>query len=277
MTYEEAVKAYQALKRELGRVPYRNQLPPKAAYAITKKYPNWFDFLEIQGDRDKSPSDPKMSRYISNEQLIAEINDVYRKLGYPPHKPDYARTNTAITRFGSWKKFIKAAGIKATYVGYSQFTKEEVIYQFQKYIDKNGHFPVTDEVPTTGISIDTVLRLFGSLRNLAKIFGTHPRRVAKAEEKEKKVLEAANFLRDANKPITRDSIAEAAQLKASQVSGVVARYKNIHHIKRLSFVNYMKIQGFDAINGHRKKHPQNPKKAGKPDKYKDFYSKERSK
>lgn len=248
LEYEKALEVYHQTKKKLGRVPFRKDLPVQVANCITRKYSNWFDFLKTQGDLENSPSNRKMSRYISNEQLIVEIRRVYDDLGYPPHRRDYARTTTAINHFGSWRKFLKEAGIKATYLGSSQFSKEEVIYKTKEYVAKHGTFPVTDQFVQTGVSVDTALRFFGTLENLANAINCHTHRFNKANEKEAKVLASAKTLAKAGYPITRLAIADFAGLDDTQVSGVVAHYKNIHHLDRLSFVEYMKIHGFKAIS-----------------------------
>lgn len=250
MTLDDAIKTYQKVKKKLGRVPYRKELPASATKVITKKYSNWFDFLATQGDAQTTPSNRKMSRYISDDQLLAEVKALYRKLGYPPHRRDYKRTSTAINHFGSWQKFLAAAGIKATYVGLSQYTQEEVIYKVQKYIDQYHEFPGTDDIPETGISIDTVLRLFGSIDGLAKALNSETKRVTKPRQKEELLLQTAEKMKKNHQVITRNGIAQESGLTTIQVSGIVARYKAHHHIKFLSFVEYMHLHGYKAKSLH---------------------------
>ena len=60
LQYTEAVEEYQKIKDKLGKVPFRKDLPVRVANTITRKYPNWFDFLKEQGDLEKSPSNRKM-------------------------------------------------------------------------------------------------------------------------------------------------------------------------------------------------------------------------
>ena len=248
LKYEEAVKEYQAIKTKLGKVPYRKDLPKKVSSMITRKYSNWFDFLKSQGDLEESPSNRKMSRYISDDQLIYEIRQIYAELGYPPHRHDYKRMLTAVNHFGSWHNFLAKAGIKATYVGSSQFTKEEVLYRVKKYVEKHHAFPVSDQFVMTGVSVDTALRFFGTLENLAQQLGYHSHRRSKSETKELKIIESAKKLQKAGYTITRETIADFSGLTSAQVSSVVSHYKIVHKLKHLTFVEYMKTKGFKATS-----------------------------
>lgn len=246
LQYTEAVEKYQKIKDKLGKVPFRKDLPVRVANTITRKYPNWFDFLKEQGDLEKSPSNRKMSRYISDEQLIHEIRQVYAELGYPPHRHDYKRTTTAINHFGTWRNFLKEAGIRATYLGSSQFSKEEVLYRVKQYVEKHGRFPVTDQFVLTGVSVDTALRFFGSLENLARALNCHAHRKSKSNDKETQILKSAEVLKRAGYSITRNTVADFSGLNVAQVSSVVSHYKSEHQLDHLTFVEYMELHGFKA-------------------------------
>ena len=73
---------------------------------------------------------------ISKQQLIDEIRARSKQLGGVAPRPNqYKRAATVYNKFGTWKAFIKAAGIKATYLhSNSYITLEEIDLRMNRII-----------------------------------------------------------------------------------------------------------------------------------------------
>lgn len=79
-----------------------------------------------------------MALRITNELLINDVQQLSREIGgYAPHPGKFKRASTAVHRFGSWRNFINAAQIPATYFNKSTYyTVEEIDYKMEEIIDQ---------------------------------------------------------------------------------------------------------------------------------------------
>lgn len=162
---KELSLAYQKLKREKKRIPYASEFPSR--YWAISKYGSWNAFVNHE---EHEQVNRHQNNYITKEQLIWEIRQINAKLHYPPHPKNYNRTVTAINRFGSWRKFLAAAGIQATYPfqerSNSFMTLEEIDYRIKEITAKHDG-KLTDHIlREEGFPIATVYDYFGSMKAL---------------------------------------------------------------------------------------------------------------
>ena len=112
---EELIKQLQALKEELGRVPTWDEFNAKewtaSSTPAVKRFGSWKNFVTAAGceviDID-----------TSEDGLIKQLQMLKEELGRVPTKREFdakewtASGDTAAKRFGSWKNFLEAAGLK---------------------------------------------------------------------------------------------------------------------------------------------------------------------
>lgn len=164
---KELSMIYKKLKNEKKRIPYASEFPYR--YWAISKYGSWNAFVSHE---ENSNIKRHQNNYISKEQLIWEIRKIRNQLHYPPHPKDYNRTVTAINRFGTWRVFLKAANIQATYLfperSNSFVTLEEIDHRIKTIAEKhNGE--ITDHIlRQEGFPIATVYNYFGSMKALKK-------------------------------------------------------------------------------------------------------------
>ena len=103
---------------------------------------------------------------ISKQQLIDEIRARSKQLGGVAPRPNqYKRAATVYNKFGTWKAFIKAAGIKATYLhSNSYITLEEIDLRMNRIIASGeNNFTWKNLVTKYKLPLATILSYFGSL------------------------------------------------------------------------------------------------------------------
>lgn len=120
-------------------------------------------------------------RYISNQEIIDNIQTVINDLGYVPYLQQYLNhslcrvsKNTVSRRFGRFDKLIESMGYKPSYVSRRIYQREDVIENTRKIVDKLGRAPSLEEIikdPDYGMSGTTVHTFFKSIKDLYKAIG----------------------------------------------------------------------------------------------------------
>ena len=248
MKYEKAVNSYKKTKKKLGRVPLRKELSKNARTAISKVYPNWFMFLDSQGDYQNSSSNPKSSRFISNEQIIMEIREIYHQLGYPPHVSDYKRSPTAINHFGSWQNTLKICGIKATFAPNARVSKEECLYYIKKEMDKIGSFPESSVLYSKRIPIHSDYKYYWkNIKEIAGEFNTKPASTIRYEKEAKLIHDAVVEMIANGEQITMAKVLSKTRLSTNIVRSFLQRSQHCGLLKHKSLIEYVsKLGGEDA-------------------------------
>ena len=172
-TDEKLITQVQALAKELGKVPSKKKFDkdPRVTGSATaiSHFGSWNKFLEAAGLEVNR-------RNITDEELIAQIQMLAKELGKVPSEkkfdkdPRVAGSATAISHFGSWNKFIEAAGLE---VNWHNITDEELIAQVQMLAKELGKAPsaeIFDKDPRTA-SERTPRSHFGSWNKFLEAAG----------------------------------------------------------------------------------------------------------
>ena len=112
---KKLIRQVKILATELGRTPIMEEFdkdPRMASTAtIRSKFGSWNNFIEAAGLKANKPRP-------SGDELIQQVQMLAQELGRTPTAKEFdadsrtAWTGTAQNRFGSWNKFLEAAGLK---------------------------------------------------------------------------------------------------------------------------------------------------------------------
>jgi len=203
---EIAISEYKELKKQSKKVPQKRDLSNKSQNIIIKNYGLWRCFLQEMGDYAENAI-KYHDRGISNLQLVEEIRDLYKRLGYPPKAKQYFRSRTAVNRLGgSWKKVLETCHIPATFVRNSNISKQELVFKGKKEIEKYGKMPTWRQLEKDSFSVNQILIYWGNLTNFAKEFNLSTVREKKRNDIQTLILKLATELNEKHKPIKQVDI-----------------------------------------------------------------------
>ena len=173
---EELITQVQMLAKELGRTPSKREFykDPRiaSAYTASSRFGSWNKFLEAAGLEAN-----QVKTKVSDEELITQVQMLAKELGRTPSKrefykdPRIASAYTASSRFGSWNKFLEAAGLKTN--KRTDIANEELIAQVQMLAKELGRTPTYrefDKDPRIA-SADTASSRFGSWNKFLEAAG----------------------------------------------------------------------------------------------------------
>lgn len=129
---EDLISQVQMLANELGRTPTAKEYDmceyTSAMFTITVRFGGWGQFIDAAGlTRNKTG---RMKR-ITEEELIRQVQQLAEDLGRAPTAVQFnecryvSSANAAKSRFGSWSKFLIAAGLTPNNRGRKRQTKED--------------------------------------------------------------------------------------------------------------------------------------------------------
>ncbi len=137
----------QMLAKELGRTPTAKEFgdDPRTASVQTpiKHFGSWNKFLEASWLKLNHQG----KKIVTNEELIAQVQMLAKRLGRTPTAKEFGRDlrtaglQTSIKHFGSWNKFLDAAGLEV----YQRITNEKLIVQAQMLAKELGRTPTAKE------------------------------------------------------------------------------------------------------------------------------------
>ena len=185
-----------------------------------------------------------MKKY-TKEKLILKLKDLYKKLNKTPTVKDLKKEKgfpsyvAFYTKFGSWNKALKNAGLKLNYK-YKFYSKEELINLLVKFKKNKGFSPRTEDfkndlnlpAPTT------YFKRFGSWNNALEKAGLEIN-VKKGYTKEELILTLKNLSKDLKRTpmmkdlVPRKDLPEASVFKdnfgswnnALKVAGLEVKYR----------------------------------------------------
>jgi group I intron endonuclease len=173
----------------------------------------------------------KNKRRFSNEDLISFLQEFFYMEGriftFADQRnakfANYPCLDTYIKWFGSFENAIQEAGLsqfdsKAKRRRKNHYTKENIIMQYEKFIEEHKRFPNSYERNNTTIydlpSVDTILTFFGSTEKLREVLGM-PYSMEKEKEKENALLGLKELGKE-NKTVTHKLITESSLTKSSE-------------------------------------------------------------
>ncbi|MBC1491380.1 hypothetical protein HCI99_06030 [Listeria booriae] len=146
LTKAELIELVVKARKELGRVPLsKPEHFPYYRQAMVK-FGTWNKFLIEAGLQPNPNAEIK----YTDEYLIEKVQQMEKRLGYVPHtrnNREFPHYNLVLTRFGSWKNFIEAAGLTPRNVGKKgyKYTNEFLIHSVQEQAEELGRPPKTKE------------------------------------------------------------------------------------------------------------------------------------
>lgn len=182
----EAMKMLLDLANELGRTPSRNDFADKygakRCIGIWRNWDHWSDFV-IEAGLD-TVSIKHCRAMFSDTELFKKVNDLAEQLGRVPSRKDFLALDGMFSgqalnrRFGPWKNFLKAAGLKQ-----QRCTDAYLIRQAILLTEKLGRTPsakdFNENVP--GVNARECIRRFGSWANYLAAAGMRRRKYSKGE------------------------------------------------------------------------------------------------
>lgn len=183
------------LRDELGETPRSADF--KHYNQAIRVFGSWARFIEASGLKKrtrkskvkKQPKERKVKKQprkqLTSEELIQLVQAEAKRIGQTPVSYRFPDYTMAVREFGSWEKFLKAAGLKPhkpVYVKTNQLSEEELI---QEFIHLSN---IMEETPR---SVDfkyyrQAFQLFGSWPNFVKASGLEPRKRGKAAPSKQK-------------------------------------------------------------------------------------------
>ncbi|MBC6301523.1 homing endonuclease associated repeat-containing protein [Listeria booriae] len=141
LTKAELIELVLKAKKELGRVPLSN--PEHFPYyrQAMVKFGTWNKFLIEAGLQPNPNAEIK----YTDDYLIEEVQQMAKRLGYLPHTREFPHYILASNRFGSWRNFLREAGLTPRNVGAEKYTNEFLIRAVQEQAEKLGRPPKTSE------------------------------------------------------------------------------------------------------------------------------------
>ncbi|MGG5317926.1 hypothetical protein IGI49_002665 [Enterococcus sp. AZ071] len=148
---EQLIALVQKQAEELDRTPTYNEFNYGSLAA--KRYGKWSKFLESAGLELRGSK--LNDAHITNEQLIELVQKQAKELGKRPMSKEFAYGYLVRERFGSWKNFLKSAGLE--WQKPKQYTKpisnEQLIAFVQKQAKELGRTPTYDEFDYRSLAI----------------------------------------------------------------------------------------------------------------------------
>lgn len=221
---------------------------------IRKYFGTLYDFEQLIG---LTHNKRKFSKgIVTNEMIIAEINTLYNKLGYPPHPADYPRYATAKNRFGgNWHKVLKACHIKATFEnGAKNHSKEELIFKGKKEIEKYGRMPKWRELHKDKFPIAQISVYWGTLYKFADELNTLTVRDKKYFQEKELYSKAIKTLLKDNQEVTFRSVCKLTGKTSNQFTEFLRKQA------RKGDLENSKLETFILANGGNKAVLANKKK-----------------
>ncbi|MCT4397554.1 hypothetical protein EFN70_02510 [Pediococcus ethanolidurans] len=130
--------------KKLGRIPKSTEFKKynQAAY----RFGSWGEFVRSAGltdDKKRSATSAK----VTNEQLFRNLKREYQKTGKVPVRTKFKHGQTAVSRFGNWDTFVRAAGLEprnSTRLKL-KLSREDILKEFQKRVKELGRVPTNKE------------------------------------------------------------------------------------------------------------------------------------
>lgn len=127
LSSEELIDLVQKQAEESGKTPTAIDFP--RAQDAVKQFGSWNNFLKSAGLRKE----------ISDEELIALVQQRASDLGYAPTLKEFEYTWLATRRFGTWKKFLQKAGLEVKTK--NMISNERLIELVREQALEIGHSP----------------------------------------------------------------------------------------------------------------------------------------
>ncbi|MBO3794335.1 homing endonuclease associated repeat-containing protein [Bacillus subtilis] len=177
-TKEELIAILQQKAKELGRAPKETEISQRSS--ISRHFGSFKKGLKAAG------LVPNLNKKYTEKELISIIQQRYKELGRTPKAKEIKQYKSILNLFGSYKKALKAAGLKPnTKRSKNRYTKEELIEILQKRYKELGRMPKTIEVA----EYQTILNHFGSFNAGLEAAGLAPNTTRKRTYTESDLIE----------------------------------------------------------------------------------------
>lgn len=158
---------------------------------------------------------------LSDEDLLAELNELAEELGHPPSLQDYREhgehsATTYYSHFGSWRDAMQAAGFEPREPE-SEIPKDELRAELRRVAEELGETPSVGQMNTHGkYWVSTYRRHFGSWNDAIEDAGLTPNAYRQSEPvSEEELLAELNRIADEyGAPPTFDTMEDAGQYAA---------------------------------------------------------------
>lgn len=178
---DETIREFELKYKKLKHIPLESEMSPEARLTIYLTYSSYFDFLRIMDElsiflRQNAKEAITNHGLMENADVLKEIKYLSKKMNYPPHPDDYARSKEAIEDFGSWYNALQCAGVQVTLLYQTVVSKEELAYKGKKLADSLGRLPTIGELKKAKLSPKLIELYFKSFFNFSvKIGYRNPR------------------------------------------------------------------------------------------------------
>lgn len=162
------LKEINLLAKKLNRTPRTTEFPHYDV--VLRRYGSWNDFLTTAN----LPLNVNSSQ-MPKEYFINEINLLAQQLNRVPVYRDYSKANTAAKKFGSWNKFLDAAGLDRkkqdkSHLKRNIYSNEELLNKFNLLTEELGRVPRVREFRHYRIAS----KRFGSWNNFLEAANATP-------------------------------------------------------------------------------------------------------
>ena len=177
---DELIQAVKDVAIDLGRTPlYIEFCKHRLGYSSLIVYKYYSGYDELLTDADLHPPERLGGgRILTDQDMIDEVLQVANQIGHVPSQLEFTELSsssagTAVYKFGSYNKFLEAAGLDIRKCRTNPWTRSEIAESIQRYF-REYHKPVThDACDKTSFlpGARTITNEFGSIRKARQYSG----------------------------------------------------------------------------------------------------------
>lgn len=187
------------LANKLGRTPLYKEY--KYNNSVVSRFGSWNKFLILAGltpTNIKNVANPDEIEKVSNDLLIIQLKNILSDHNKVPTPSEFPNAHIAVLQFGSWNKFLKAAGLKPRQYKYSD---KLLISEVKILADKLNRAPRTVEFAYSNAAIHS----FKSWNKFLLTAGLKPNNTSTKITNETLLKEVKLLAQQLNKtPVYRD-------------------------------------------------------------------------
>lgn len=204
---EDLLALIQQRAAELGRTPKKDEFDTAAATTAIRRFGKWNNFLASAGLETKSRGNAPMS----GEEGIRLIQAKAAELGRTPRRTEFTQASAVIKKYGGWKEFLKAAGLKPPKPKeFKQISDEQLIKLVKARAAELGRTPKKGEF----LQGPTAANRYGSWLAFLQVAKLEPGKV-KRDRKNK----------PSRKQLSDEKLFELVQARAAELGRTPKRYE----------------------------------------------------
>lgn len=234
---KDLLKKYKHIKETKKHLPTRYDFTNEENELIKLHFSSMITFGQFFGDE---PIHGNV--WIPDDIFITEINELAKKLGYPPHSSDYPRATSAKNRFHtSWEGVIHLCGIVADYAKHdghtARISKQEVIYRTLKAIKQYNkpYMPEWQFLSKNNVPLMSIFDYWDGIAEFRKELCIPSKNDYYRAQDEKIIRSVLQDMLQKKIPITISAISQHSDITCEKIFSVLRHKYNISDENGISY------------------------------------------